>query len=85
MDGKELNLLEQKLDKVRQVRLTNTEEKRNISNQILEEDIESDSRQILVHNFRLLETIDCLLGLLEGIGKFFIQNNRKHVLVKNAT
>ncbi len=85
MDGKELNLLEQKLDKVRQVRLTNTEEKRTISNQILEEDIESDSRQILVHNFRLLETIDCLLGLLEGIGKILIQNNRKNVLVKNAT
>ena len=85
MDGKELNLLEQKLDKVRQVRLTNTEEKRNISNQILEEDIESDSRQILVHNFRLLETIDCLLGLLEGIGEILIQNNRKNVLVKNAT
>jgi hypothetical protein len=85
MDGKELNLLEQKLDKVRQVRLTNTEEKRTISNQILEEDIESDSKQILVHNFRLLETIDCLLGLLEGIGKILIQNNRKHVLVKNAT
>jgi len=56
------------LDKLRLLRVKNTQEKQAISYIILEEDIEPILRQSLVCNVRLLETIDHLLGLLEGIG-----------------
>ena len=56
------------LDKLRSLRVKNTQEKQAISYIILEEDIEPILRQSLVCNVRLLETIDHLLGLLEGIG-----------------
>ncbi len=60
--------VEQILDKLRLLRVKNTQEKQAISYIILEEDIEPILRQSLVCNVRLLETIDHLLGLLEGIG-----------------
>jgi len=56
------------LDKLRLLRVKNTQEKQAISYIILEEDIEPILRQSLACNVRLLETIDHLLGLLEGIG-----------------
>ncbi len=65
---KEKNKVEITLDKLRLLRVKNTQEKQAISYIILEEDIEPILRQSLVCNVRLLETIDHLLGLLEGIG-----------------
>ena len=65
---KEKNKAELTLDKLRLLRVKNTQEKQAISYIILEEDIEPILRQSLVCNIRLLETIDHLLGLLEGIG-----------------
>ena len=65
---KEENKAEITLDKLRLLRVKNTQEKQAISYIILEEDIEPILRQSLVCNVRLLETIDHLLGLLEGIG-----------------
>ncbi len=65
---KEKNKAELTLDKLRLLRVKNTQEKQAISYIILEEDIEPLLRQSLVCNVRLLETIDHLLGLLEGIG-----------------
>jgi hypothetical protein len=56
------------LDKLRLLRVKNNQEKQAISYIILEKDIEPTLRQSLVGNVRLLETIDHLLGLLEGIG-----------------
>ena len=56
------------LDKLGLLRVKNTQEKQAISYIILEEDIEPIPRQSLICNVRLLETIDHLLGLLEGIG-----------------
>jgi len=65
---KEKNKAELTLDKLRLLRVKNTQEKQAISYIILEEDIEPILRQSLVCNVKLLETIDHLLGLLEGIG-----------------
>ncbi len=65
---KENKRVELTLDKLRLLRVKNTQEKQAISYIILEEDIEPILRQSLVCNVRLLETIDHLLGLLEGIG-----------------
>jgi len=70
---KEKNKAELTLDKLRLLRVKNTQEKQAISYIILEEDIEPILRQSLVCNVRLLETIDHLLGLLEGIRTIIIK------------
>ena len=70
------------LDKLRLLRVKNTQEKQAISYIILEEDIEPILRQSLVCNVRLLETIDHLLGLLEGIGTIIIKE--KPIKVKQT-
>jgi len=70
------------LDKLRLLRVKNTQEKQAISYIILEEDIEPILRQSLVCNVRLLETIDHLLGLLEGIGT--IITKEKPIKVKQT-
>ena len=78
---KEKNKAEITLDKLRLLRVKNTQEKQAISYIILEEDIEPNLRQSLVCNVRLLETIDHLLGLLEGIGTIIT----KEKPIKNKT
>ena len=78
---KEKNKAEITLDKLRLLRVKNTQEKQAISYIILEEDIEPILRQSLVCNVRLLETIDHLLGLLEGIGIIIT----KEKLIKSKT
>ena len=75
--------LELTLDKLRLLRVKNTQEKQAISYIILEEDIEPILRQSLVCNVRLLETIDHLLGLLEGIG--IIITKEKLIKVKQTS
>ena len=79
---KEKNKAEITLDKLRLLRVKNTQEKQAISYIILEEDIEPILRQSLVCNVRLLETIDHLLGLLEGIGT--IITKEKPIKVKQT-
>ena len=79
---KEKEKVELTLDKLRLLRVKNTQEKQAISNIILEEDIEPILRQSLVCNVRLLETIDHLLGLLEGIG--IIITKEKLIKVKQT-
>ena len=79
---KEKNKVELTLDKLRLLRVKNTQEKQAISYIILEEDIEPILRQSLVCNVRLLETIDHLLGLLEGIG--IIITKEKPIKVKQT-
>ena len=79
---KERNKAELTLDKLRLLRVKNTQEKQAISYIILEEDIEPILRQSLVCNVRLLETIDHLLGLLEGIGT--IITKEKPIKVKQT-
>ena len=79
---KEKNKAELTLDKLRLLRVKNTQEKQAISYIILEEDIEPILRQSLVCNVRLLETIDNLLGLLEGIG--IIITKEKPIKVKQT-
>jgi len=76
------NKAEITLDKLRLLRVKNTQEKQAISYIILEEDIEPILRQSLVCNVRLLETIDHLLGLLEGIGT--IITKEKPIKVKQT-
>ena len=78
---KEKNKAELTLDKLRLLRVKNTQEKQAISYIILEEDIEPILRQSLVCNVKLLETIDHLLGLLEGIGTIIT----KEKPIKNKT
>ena len=78
---KEKDKAELTLDKLRLLRVKNTQEKQAISYIILEEDIEPILRQSLVCNVRLLETIDHLLGLLEGIGIIIT----KEKLIKSKT
>jgi len=80
---KEKNKAELTLDKLRLLRVKNTQEKQAISYIILEEDIEPILRQSLVCNVRLLETIDHLLGLLEGIGT--IITKEKPIKVKQTS
>jgi len=79
---KEKSKAEITLDKLRLLRTKNTQEKQTISYIILEEDIEPILRQSLVCNVRLLETIDHLLGLLEGIGT--IITKEKPIKVKQT-
>ncbi len=78
---KEKEKVELTLDKLRLLRVKNTQEKQAISYIILEEDIEPILRQSLVCNVRLLETIDHLLGLLEGVGIIIT----KEKLIKSKT
>ena len=79
---KEKSKAEITLDKLRLLRTKNTQEKQAISYIILEEDIEPILRQSLICNVRLLETIDHLLGLLEGIG--IIITKEKPIKVKQT-
>ena len=79
---KENKKVELTVDKLRLLRVKNTQEKQAISYIILEEDIEPILRQSLVCNVRLLETIDHLLGLLEGIG--IIITKEKLIKVKQT-
>jgi hypothetical protein len=78
MERKRQNKLELRLNRLRILRMKNTQDKMEISYQILEEDIEPDLRQSLIYSIRLLETIDQLLGLLEGVGAI-LEGQKKEI------
>jgi hypothetical protein len=67
------NKLEERVEKVRNYRLANYQEERNIADILLEEDLNRDSRDFLIYTYTLLRKIDILLGILEKIGNSMIE------------
>ena len=64
----ELKFFKDKVEQIRRHKLANYQEKRNIADILLMEDLEAEFRLSLAHNHESLEKIDLLLGILEGIG-----------------
>jgi hypothetical protein len=62
------NKLKERIEKVRSYRLTNYREERNVADILLEEDLNRDSRDFLIHTYTLLRKIDIILETLEKIG-----------------
>ena len=74
MNGQEeLKFFRDKVEQIRRHKLANHQEKRNIADILLMEDLEAESRLLLAHNHESLEKIDLLLGILEGIGELIIK------------
>ena len=74
MDKKEeLRLFKDKVEQVRKHKLANYQEKRNIADTLLMEDLEVESRVPLTYAHELLERIDLLFGILEGIGELIVK------------
>jgi len=69
----ELKFFRDKIEQIRRHKLANYQEKRDIADILLMEDLEIESRRSLAHNHELLERIDLLLGILEGIGELIIE------------
>ena len=69
----ELKFLRDKVEQIRRYKLANYLAKRDIADILLMEDLEIESRRSLAHNHELLERIDFLLGVLEGIGELIIK------------
>jgi hypothetical protein len=69
----ELKFFRDKVEQIRRHKLANYLEKRDIADILLMEDLEIESRLPLAHNHELLERIDLLLGILEGIGELIIK------------
>ena len=74
MNGQEeLKFFRDKVEQIRRHKLANYQEKRDIADILLMEDLEAESRRSLAHNHELLGRIDLLLGILEGIGELIIE------------
>ncbi len=74
MNGQEeLKFFRDKIEQIRRYKLANYQEKRDIADILLMEDLEAKSRPPLAHHHELLERIDLLLGILEGIGELIIE------------
>jgi len=69
----ELKFFRDKVEQIRRYKLANYLAKRDIADILLMEDLETKSRHSLAHNHELLERIDLLLGILEGIGELIIE------------
>jgi len=67
------NKLKKKIEKVRIYRLANYQEERKVADILLEEDLDRDSRDFLIHTYTLLRKIDIILGTLERIGNSIIE------------
>jgi hypothetical protein len=67
------NKLKERVEKVRNYRLANYQEERNVADILLEEDLSRDSRDSLIYTYSLLRKIDILLGILERIGNSMIE------------
>ena len=72
-EQEELKFFRDKVEQIRRHKLANYQEKRNIADILLMEDLEAESRLPLAHHHELLERIDLLLGILEGIGELIIK------------
>jgi hypothetical protein len=69
----ELKFFRDKVEQIRRHKLANYQEKRDIADILLMEDLEAESRLSLAYNHESLEKIDLLLGILEGIGELIIK------------
>ena len=69
----ELKFFRDKVEQIRGYKLANYQEKRNIADILLMEDLEARSRLPLAHHHELLERINLLLGILEGIGELIVK------------
>jgi hypothetical protein len=67
------NKLKEKIEKVRSCRLANYQEERSVADILLEEDLNRDNRDSLIHTYTLLRKIDIILGTLERIGNSMIE------------
>jgi len=75
----ELKFFRHKVEQIRKYKLANYLAKRDIADILLMEDLEAESRRPLAHNHELLERIDLLLGILEGIGELIIEFKEQEV------
>ena len=74
MNGQEeLKFFRDKVEQIRRYKLANYQEKRDIADILLMEDLEAESRLPLAYHHELLERIDLLLGILEGIAELIIE------------
>jgi len=69
----ELKFFRDKVEQIRRYKLANYLAKRDIADILLMEDLEAESRLPLAYHHELLERIDLLLGILEGIGELIIK------------
>jgi hypothetical protein len=67
------NKLKEKIEKIRNYRLANYQEERNVADILLEEDLSRDNRDFLIHVYTLLRKIDIILETLEKIGNSIIE------------
>ena len=74
MNGQEeLKFFRGKVEQIRRYKLANYQEERDIADILLMEDLEARSRLSLAHHHELLERINLLLGVLEGIGELIVK------------
>jgi hypothetical protein len=81
MNGQEeLKFFRGKVEQIRRYKLANYQEKRDIADILLMEDLEAESRLPLAYHHELLERIDLLLGILEGIGELIIESKEQETI-----
>ena len=76
----ELKFFRDKIEQIRRHKLANYQEKRNIADVLLMEDLEADYRFSLACNHESLERVDLLLGILEGIGELIIKSKEQEAI-----
>jgi hypothetical protein len=76
----ELKFFRDKVEQIRRHKLANYQEKRNIADILLTEDLEVEYRLSLARNHESLEKVDLLLGILEGIGELIIKSKEQEAI-----
>lgn len=76
----ELKFFRDKIEQIRRHKLANYQEKRDIADILLMEDLEAESRLSLAYNHESLEKVDLLLGILEGIGELIIKSKEQEAI-----
>ena len=76
----ELRFFRDKIEQIRRHKLANYQEKRNIADILLTEDLEVEYRFSLARNHESLEKVDLLLGILEGIGELIIKSKEQEAI-----
>ena len=76
----ELKFFRDKIEQIRRHKLANYQEKRNIADILLTEDLEAECRLPLARNHESLERVDLLLGILEGIGELIIKSKEQEAI-----
>ncbi len=76
----ELKFFRNKIEQIRRHKLANYQEKRNIADILLTEDLEAEYRFSLARSHESLEKVDLLLGILEGIGELIIKSKEQEAI-----